>query len=103
MSTQNSGNKRVLWNFNRIIGTEEEGYMEKLSFNDDAVIFTGAVLEYIIRDVVDLSLRASENNKKITPRSLQLAIRRDFELDKLLKDLLEGYPLPFIDGTLQPS
>lgn len=70
-------------------------------------IYLSSVLEYLCAEVLDLSHNAATENKKtrITPRFLQLAIRFDSELDKLLSHvtIAEGGVVPHIDHILLPT
>ncbi|KAJ7583275.1 histone 2A [Mycena floridula] len=71
-----------------------------------APIYLAAVLEYLVAELVELAGNAAQDNNKrrIIPRHLQLAIRNDEELTKLLDKvwISEGGVIPFLHPDLLP-
>ena len=69
-----------------------------------AAIFTAAVMEYIACEILELAGNAAAEHKKerIQPRHLQLAIRNDDELNKLMATttIASGGVLPNIEKIL---
>ena len=72
-----------------------------------APVYLAAVLEYLAAEVLELAGNAAKDNKKsrVVPRHIQLAVRNDEELSKLMgrTTIAAGGVLPNINVFLLPK
>jgi histone H2A len=84
---------------------KQGGYAQRIG--GGAPVYVAAVLEYLTAEVLELAGNAARDNKKqrIIPRHINLAVRNDDELNKLLQGVTisQGGVLPNIQGVLLPK
>nr|XP_060625749.1 histone H2A, sperm-like [Anolis sagrei ordinatus] len=84
---------------------KEGRYADRVS--PGAAVFLAAALEYLVFEVVTMSVTAASANKKhrISPRHIQLAVKNDEELDQLFNGvtIAEGGVPPHIHASLLPK
>lgn len=103
MKSERAGLEFPVGRINRIL--HNGNYGERIGIG--APIYLAAVLEYLVAEVLELAGKVAQANhkKRIIPRHLQLAIRTDEELNKLLQGVTisRGGVLPSIHQVLLPK
>jgi len=104
--TTRSGRAGLTFPVGRVHRYLKQGsYGERIG--DGAPVYLAAVLEYLTAEILELAGNAARDNdkKRIIPRHLQLAIRNDEELNKLLEGvtIAQGGVLPHIRAELLPK
>jgi histone H2A len=78
----------------------------KIMITNSVPVYLAAVLEYLTYEILDLSLNYCKDDKRmrITIRDIEMSVRKDEELDKILKkiniEFIGGGVIPFIHPSL---
>ena len=67
-----------------------------------AAVYLTAALEYLTSELLNLSVAAQSKGKRLTPRALTLAVRKDLDLGTLLKNVTvaRGGVLPTVSKAV---
>lgn len=72
-----------------------------------SAVYLAAVMEYLVAEVLEVSGHVARDHKRhrIIPRHITMAVRNDFELDKVFKHVTisEGGVVPLIHDVLLPK
>ncbi|XP_055331816.1 histone H2A-beta, sperm-like [Paramacrobiotus metropolitanus] len=98
-----SGRSGLVMPVSRFIRALRKGnYAKRLSVASG--VYTAAVVEYLVAEVLELAGKASTDNKKkrISPRHIQLAIRNDEELNRFCEGVViaQGGVIPHLHPAL---
>lgn len=82
----------------------KEDYVGRMRISETAPVYMTAVIEYLIAEIFNTAKVAAvvDNRKRITPQHINLAIKNDAELGKLLQNVTVagGGVVPFIHPVL---
>jgi len=105
-STSRSARAGLTFPVGRVSRYLREGRYAK-RIGGGAPVYMAAVLEYLCAEVLELAGNAAKDNKRsrIVPRHIQLAVRNDEELNKMLSGvtIASGGVLPNIHAVLLPK
>ena len=101
-STSRSAKAGLQFPVGRVARYMRQGRVAK-RIGGGAPVYMAAVLEYLCAEILELAGNAAKDLKvkRVAPRHLQLAIRGDEELDKLIKATIAGGGvIPYIHKSL---
>ena len=105
-STSSSAKAGLQFPVGRVARYMRQGRVAK-RIGGGAPVYMAAVLEYLCAEILELAGNAARDNKKsrIVPRHIQLAVRNDEELNKLMGGvtIASGGVLPNIHAVLLPK
>ena len=105
-STSRSAKAGLQFPVGRVARYMRQGRVAK-RIGGGAPVYMAAVLEYLCAEILELAGNAARDNKKsrIVPRHIQLAVRNDEELSKLMGGvtIAAGGVLPNIHAVLLPK
>jgi len=104
--TSRSSKAEIQFPVGRIARFLKKGRFAK-RISSGAAVYMAATLEYLCAEVLELAGNAAKEHRKtrIVPRYIQLAIRNDEELSKLLSQvtIASGGVLPNVHNVLLPK